>query len=199
MLTERQRSIYNFIVRFRQQHGCSPSIPEIQREFAIRSPNGVAGHLTALERKGYIRRSRRGSRQVDVPEKEPSGIPLYGQIPAGLPDTLATEAPERILAIDNATLGFPISPGCFALRVRGESMRDAGILPGDIVIVDPHAVPRANQVVVALIDGENTLKRLVQQNGAWYLQAENPDFSALIPRAELVIQGVVRALIRRME
>jgi len=90
MLTGRQQAIFDFILRFRRQNGCSPSIPEIQRAFAIRSPNGVAGHIRALVRKGVLRRANRGSRQLD-PVGEDSAVsvlslPVYGQIAAGMPD-----------------------------------------------------------------------------------------------------------------
>ena len=85
------------------------------------------------------------------------------------------------------------------LRVRGESMRGAGILNGDLVVVEPTPAPRQNQIVAALIDGESTLKRLVRVNGRWFLKAENPDFPELYPREDLVIQGVVRTVIRRLD
>ncbi|MCL6546714.1 MAG: hypothetical protein K6T61_15950, partial [Bryobacteraceae bacterium] len=99
---------------------------------------------------------------------------------------------------DEATLGFRPKEGCFALRVRGDSMKDAGILDGDLVIVEPTPNPRAGQIVVALIDGESTLKRLVRVQGKWFLKAENPAYPELYPRADLVIQGVVRTVIRRL-
>src|SRR5215470_1401114 len=109
MLTERQQSIFDFILDFRRRHGCSPSIPEIQREFDIRSPNGVVGHLQALETKGYIRRGERGSRQIDLAgEHAPApmaSLPLYGQIAAGYPQS-EEQVAERYLSLDENTLGF---------------------------------------------------------------------------------------------
>lgn len=199
MLTERQQAIFNYILRFRQQHGCSPSIPEIQKEFGIRSPNGVAGHLRALETKGIIQRAARGSRQIDLADRaETASIPLISEVPAGSPQEYHSPQAERTIAIDRATLGFEPPPGCFALRVRGESMIQAGILPGDCVVVDPSATPRNNQIVVALIDGESTLKRLIQVNGRWFLKAENPAYRDLYPRSDLEIQGVVRTLVRQL-
>jgi len=204
MLTERQQAIFNYILRFRHEHGCSPSIPEIQREFGIRSPNGVAGHLKALEAKGMIGRGARGSRQIDVAQNEPAevdalAIPLLSAIPAGPPmDYSNAGAAERAIHIDAATLGFTPPSGCFALRVHGDSMVNAGIYPGDMVIVDPALTPRYQQIVVALIDGENTLKRLVQVNGKTFLKAENPAYPDLYPTRDLKIQGVVRTLIRQM-
>jgi len=204
MLTERQRAIYEFILRFRKENGCSPSIPEIQREFGIRSPNGVAGHLKALQAKGWIQRAGgRGSRRVDVVgQRMPASLhelPVYGQIRAGYPDYISAAPAEGFLRMDETGLGFTPKAGTFALRVRGDSMRDAAILEGDTVIVEPTPNPSAGQIVVALIDGESTLKRLVRIKGRWFLKAENPAYPTLYPRSELVIQGVVRTLIRRFE
>lgn len=200
MLTDRQQSIFNYILRFRHLHGCSPSIPEIQREFGIRSPNGVAGHLRALESKGMIQRAARGSRQIDVAAArvETAEIPLVSSIPAGHPTEYGSGAAERTLAIDSATLGFEPPAGCYALRVQGDSMINAGILPGDCVVIDPTATPRNNQIVAALIDGESTLKRLIQVNGRWFLKAENPAYRDLYPRTGLEVQGVVRTLVRQL-
>lgn len=201
-LTERQRDIYNFILAYRRENGCSPSIPEIQQRFGIRSPNGVAGHLHALQAKGAIRLSRRGSRCIDVPAIPAPGVrltalPVVGAIPAGLPQSVSGAA-EGDAWLDRTLLGFKPRPGSFLLKVRGDSMKDAGILDGDLVLVEPNPAPRAGQIVAALIDGESTLKRLVKVRGAWFLKAENPAYPELHPRADLVIQGVVRTVIRRL-
>jgi len=205
MLTARQKAILDFIVDFRRGQGCSPSIPEIQKQFGIRSPNGVAGHLLALESKGFIRRARRGSRQIDLagPLESLRGLtfdlPLFGRVPAGPPETFAAAQPEGCVSVGESSLGFRPREGCFALRVRGDSMKDAGILNGDTVIVQPTPSPRAGQIVVALIDGESTLKRLVRVKGKWFLKAENPAYPELYPRSDLVIQGVVRTVIRKLD
>ena len=203
-LTDRQREIYEYILEFRRENGCSPSIPEIQVRFGIRSPNGVAGHLRALEAKGMVRRTARGSRSIDVvgerrlPAALLHALPVYGQIPAGPPQDVESGAAESTAIFDEAALGFKPREGCFLLKVRGESMRGAGILNGDMVVVEPTPSPAAGQIVAALIDGESTLKRLVQVKGRWFLKAENPDYPELHPRADLVIQGVVRTVIRRL-
>ncbi|MBI3209523.1 MAG: repressor LexA [Candidatus Solibacter usitatus] len=204
MLTGRQQAIYDFILQYRRDNGCSPSIPEIQREFGIRSPNGVAGHLHALEAKGYLRRGQRGSRQMDPSgpnsaERGPiADLPMYGQIAAGYPEAQQATRGDAFLSLDEATLGFRPKDGCFALRVRGDSMKDVGIFSGDTVVVEPTPEPRENQIVAALIDGESTLKRLVRVRGKWFLKAENSDYPELHPRSDLVIQGVVRTVIRRL-
>ena len=205
MLTARQQAVLDFIVDFRRRQGCSPSIPEIQKQFRIRSPNGVAGHLAALEAKGRIRRAERGSRQIDLAgpldrhRSQVFDLPLFGQVPAGPPETFADARPEGCVSVDQASLGFRPKGGSFALRVRGDSMKDAGILEGDTVVVEPTPSPRAGQIVVALIDGESTLKRLVRVKGKWFLKAENPAYPELYPRSDLVIQGVARTVVRRLE
>ena len=156
MLTARQHTIFDFIVDFRRRNGCSPSIPEIQKHFGIRSPNGVAGHLHALEAKGVIRRADRGSRQIDVvagPLSRPdtSAIPLFGQIPAGPPESVLGAKADGYLHMDEVTLGFRPKPGCFGLRVRGDSMKDAGILDGDTVVIEPTPSPRADLVIQGIV------------------------------------------------
>lgn len=199
-LTSKQESILNFIEDFRRREGCSPSIPEIQREFGIRSPNGVAGHLKALEAKGVIRRAQRGSRSIDLVAQ----VPLLGSIAAGLPHP--TEGVGEggggggdLPYVDMENLGLRPKRGMYALRVRGDSMKDAAILEGDIVLVEAAPQPKAGQIVVALIDGETTLKRLVHQRGRWYLKAENAAYPELVPKADLVIQGVVKMVLRQID
>jgi repressor LexA len=200
MLTPRQNAIYAFFVRFREENGCSPTIPEIQREFSIRSPNGVAGHLKALVRKGVLRRADRGSRQLDLAEfGAVRSVPIYGSIAAGFPGFQSAASPEGAIRIDELTLGFQPKAGSFALQVRGDSMTGAAILDGDYVVIEPSHSPAAGNIVAALIDGQCTLKRLVRVKGRWYLQAENPAYPRLQPRADLLIQGIVRAMIRRLE
>lgn len=204
MLTERQRSILDYIMEYRREQGCSPSIPEMQRHFGIRSPNGIAGHLRALEAKGYVRRSDRGSRRIDVigalesSHAPVAAIPLFGSIPAGAPQEVAEHNADACIAIDENTLGFRPGPTSFALTVRGDSMKDAGIFDGDLVIADASREAAPEHIVVALIDGESTLKRLVRLDGQFFLKAENPDYPDLTPRADLQIQGVVRTVIRRV-
>lgn len=199
-LTARQQQVFDYIVEFRRNQGCSPSIPEMQRAFEFKSPNGVAAHLDALEAKGVIRRAARGSRQVEVTgETMAVSIPLFGAIPAGVPQNLEGAQGEGFVAVDLETLGFKPQRGCYALRVRGDSMKDAAILDGDIVVIQPAPNPKAGQIVAALIDGESTLKRLVSVKGRWFLKAENAAFPELIPRSDLVIQGAVQLVIRQMK
>ena len=120
------------------------------------------------------------------------------RIPAGFARERSQEA-KGCLTIDLATLGFKPSPRTFALEVRGDSMIGKHILDGDVVVVEHGQTPRHGDVVAALIDGESTLKTYVSGPGQPHLRAENPKFPRLIPAGELVIQGVMVALIRRRQ
>ncbi|MES2597439.1 MAG: S24 family peptidase [Verrucomicrobiota bacterium] len=124
-------------------------------------------------------------------------VPLLGTIIAGKPE-LQDGRMDACIDIDPATLRLPKNARTFALKVRGDSMRNAGILEGDVVIMEFREAKHGN-IVAALIDGETTLKRFVVQNGVPYLRASNPKYPDLIPARELVIQGVLVALLRLSE
>lgn len=124
-------------------------------------------------------------------------ILLLGGIEAGVP-TSEPPRPDRVEAFDMDSLHIPKNMRTFALKVRGESMINAGILPGDVVVMDFERIPKNRDIVAALVDGDSTLKRYVVQQGRPYLKAENPAFRDLIPAHELVIQGVMVALYRQV-
>ena len=175
-----------------------PSTREIQRHFGFASQTAAMSHLRALEKKGVIHRHAGKARAVvfpgDLNRSEVAEVPVYGQIPAGLAADVQQETIGTI-TVDLNTLGVARNARTFALKVRGESMIDAHICDGDSVILEVRE-PRPRDIVAALIDGETTLKRYVVNNGQPYLQAENPRFPDLVPVQELVIQGVMVALIR---
>ena len=123
-------------------------------------------------------------------------IPLFGAIPAGLPETREQDA-EGCISVDVESIGFKPTRNTFALRVTGDSMIGRHILDGDVVVLEHGPEPRNGQIVAALIDRESTLKTFVVKNGKPWLRAENPKYPNLIPAHELVIQGVFKALIRR--
>jgi repressor LexA len=156
-------------------------------------------HLRALERKGVIQRLPGKARAVifpgDLDRGEIADIPLYGNIAAGMAQDSEPQR-EGSISLDITALGIPRNARTFALKVRGDSMIDAHICDGDTVILE-HREPRKGDIVAALIDGETTLKRYVIERGQPYLHAENPDYPDLIPARELVIQGVMVALMRR--
>ena len=129
-----------------------------------------------------------------VPHAPMIDIPLYGMIPAGMPADQQQES-DRCISIDLDSIRLPRGARVFALKVRGDSMVNAGINDGDTVILE-FKEPRNRDVVAALIDGETTLKRYIVQRSRPFLRAENPNYPDLIPAQELVIQGVMVALFR---
>ena len=128
-----------------------------------------------------------------------AAVPVLGCITAGRPqDSAAETCVEGCLDVDADTLRLPKNARTFALKVRGDSMRGAGILEGDVVVME-FREPKHGDIVAALIDGETTLKRYVVHNGQPFLRAANPKYPDLIPAQELVIQGVQVALLRLYE
>lgn len=208
-LTPRQQEILGYLQVHFNDYGYWPSIREIQRHFDFKSPNAALGHLRALEKKGYISRAHGQARAFRVnhdgrnkivsEEAEIVDIPVYGTIAAGYPDGVESAGVIGRLHMDAETAGVRRAQHTFALRVRGDSMVDAGIFEGDTVILE-RAVPRNGDIVAALIDGETTLKRFVDQqsSGKPYLKAENPAYPTLYPASELLIQGVARAVTRNL-
>jgi repressor LexA len=198
MLTARQQEILDFLQGEMARTGIMPSTREIQEHFQFASQTASVNHLKALEKKGAIQRLAGKARAVAFPSmlnREPLvDIPLYGQIAAGMPETIDQE-PEGKISIDAASLGLRPRQGSFALRVRGDSMIDAHILDGDTAILDARE-PRHGDIVAALIDGETTLKRYLLKDGTPFLRAENSRYPDLIPARELVSQGVLVGLVR---
>jgi repressor LexA len=199
-LTERQQELLNYLRQQQRELGVMPSTRDIQRHFQFSSQTAAMSHLRALEKKGVIQRHPHKARAVVFPEdlkrEEIVDIPLYGSIAAGYAE-MQQQEPDGSISVDASTLGLGRNCKVFALRVRGESMIDASICDGDIVILEARE-PRPRDIVAALIDGETTLKRYLVDGGRPYLRAENPAFPDLIPAQELVIQGVLRTLIRRV-
>ncbi len=196
-LTDRQKAVLEFIQDFRGRRGVMPSLREIQGHFGFASPNAANKHLIALEKKGAIQRSGGVARSLSIMGDVPVPlvkVPLLGMIPAGYPADQQQEA-DRCISIDADSLHIPKNARTFALQVRGDSMEDAAIVDGDVVIME-FCEPRHRDIVAALIDGEVTLKRYLIQKGRPFLRAENPKYPDLMPAQELVIQGVFRALLR---
>jgi repressor LexA len=167
-------------------------------KFGFSSPATVASHLDLMEKKGAIRRESGRSRNIVLPDFKPRPelveVPVYGMIPAGIPEGQVQESDQCVM-IDPAIIRLPRGARTFALEVRGDSMIGAGILERDIVILE-HSEPRHRDIVAALIDGDVTLKRYLIEGDAPFLRAENTMYPDLIPARELIIQGVFRALIR---
>ena len=198
-LTKKQRLILKLIAQSVEQKGYPPTYQQLCDILGIASKNGVKKHIDALVTKGYLKKdsSARGIQILD-PEyrpmsQEPPSVPLIGHIAAGYP-ILAEENVERYVPVPRHLI--KTEGRYYALRVRGDSMVNAGILEDDLVIVRAADMALNNDIVVALIDGEVTVKRFIHQDHQTYLKAENPAYQDLYPSESFIIQGKVIGLIR---
>ncbi len=197
-LTTRQQQVYDFLAGYIADQGYPPTLQEIARHLQVSGNLGVLRHLQVLERKGLINRSPGSSRSIvlaDRSRSESLDLPLVGTVRAGLPQ-LAEEQIETYLAVDSSLVKGKDS---FLLRVRGESMIDAHIMPGDLVVVRPQPSAENGEIVVALIDDEATLKRFYREGEEIRLKPENSRMKSLIYRerdAEVQILGKVTGLCR---
>lgn len=198
MLTERQRGVLEFIQSEQREKGITPSTREIQHHFGFASQTSVMQYIATLERKGFLDRHARKARALITPVQKVriTDIPIYGQIPAGMA-TLTEQTVEGHVSLDTRSVNASKNGRTFALRVRGDSMIDAHILDGDVVILEDRKDVQNGDIVAALIDGETTLKRYVTEHGRPYLKAENPLYPDLVPARELRIQGVMVSLVRK--
>ncbi|HJX58046.1 MAG TPA: transcriptional repressor LexA [Thiobacillus sp.] len=192
-LTSRQEEILNLIKEWIETTGLPPTRMEIAQHFGFSSPNAAEQHLKVLARKGALDLVPGTSRGIRL--KGDGGVPLVGQVAAGSP-ILAQENIERHYQFDPAMF----SPRAdYLLKVRGMSMKDAGILDGDLLAVHRIAEAKAGQVVVARIGDEVTVKRFSQRGHTVRLLPENPDFEPIVvdlKRQELVIEGIAVGVIR---
>jgi len=203
-LTRRQRQVLDFVQKSTQDGRPAPTLREIAAHFGFASTRAAADHLAALKRKGALEsepgkaRSLRPVSALQSLRRPVVDIPLFGSIPAGYAQNRDQE-PDGCVSVDIATIGIKPTRNTFALRVSGDSMIGRHICDGDIVILEHGPDPRPGQVVAALIDRKSTLKTFVLKNGKPFLKAENPKYPDLLPSEELMIQGVMRALLRKSE
>ena len=191
-LTKRQSEIFEFIKGYLEKTGYPPTVREIGKALGLHSPSTVHAHLAKLEKSGVLRRDPSKPRAIEILVDRAKrvmapGIPLLGQVAAGSP-ILAEENVEELLELP-AMIGA--ESGDYALRVRGDSMRDAGILEGDTVIVRPTEEAANGEIVVALIGDEATVKRFFHEGDAIRLQPENPDYEPIITREAEVLGRVI--------
>lgn len=195
-----QQLVLEFIEYYQGENQRPPTIREIQDHCGFKSPRAVSYILEKLEEaRLIIRQAHSRGIQLTKPRVSGSGVqlPLFSSIPAGLPDQFDGSEADETLRFIPTTLGISNPSRAFAVRVRGDSMIDAGIFSGDIVVLEQKEA-KNNDIVAALIDGENTLKRFIKENGRVFLKAENPRYPDLEPVEKLELQGVVVSVLRTM-
>lgn len=200
-LTSKQQQIYDYILSFSEEHGYPPSIREIGEHVGLKSPSTVHFHLKGLKAAGLITKAEGKTRAITVSGHHPSApaevepprdrIPVVGNVAAGSP-ILAQECVEDYLTFETGGREGEY----FALKVRGESMKYAGILPGDLVVVHQQSDAHSGEIVVALFEEEATVKTLRRKDGHTWLMPENPDYEP-IDGDGCTILGKVTAVVRR--
>ena len=193
-LSKMQQKIYDYIVSCIRDQGYPPSVREIGEAVGLKSPSTVHFHLKHLEEAGVIEKGAGKGRAITLTEPaaaEEDKVPIVGNVAAGSP-ILAEECIEDYLTFDTGGR----SGEFFALRVRGESMLNAGILPGDLVVVRRQPTANHGEIVVAMIEDEATVKRLSRKNGHIWLMPENDAYSP-IDGTYAQILGKVAAVVRR--
>jgi len=189
---ERNRKVLSFLKEASLSGNRFPTLAELQKAVDFTLPPHLIHQLTVQKRRrGYVI----DDDTVDVSRM--TLVPIVGAIPAGYGDS-AEPTDMGSIPVDLEALSIKPSSRTFALKVRGDSMTGAQISDGDLVIVEARE-PKIGDIVAALIDGETTLKRFVTEDGQLFLKAENPKYPNLIPLHELIIQGVVRAVVRVCE
>lgn len=184
-LTAKQEAVYNFLVK-KMQNGIPPSVREICTATGIKSTSTVHAILNTLEEHGYISRDAKYSRAIRLENNfDASMVPLVGRVTAGQP-ILAVEQIEDYIPYPTKD-----AEGLFALKVVGFSMRDAGILPDDIVIADKNAPCRSGDIIIGMDNDEATVKRLLIKGDRVIFMPENPDFLPIYPEKPMVLGKVV--------
>jgi len=201
-LTDRQQEIFNFIQEYIEFNNYPPTYREIGSKFGISSTFGVKRHIDALVKKGYITNSADGknrtitlSDQLFSSKNNSLEIPIVGRVAAGFP-ILAEENIEGKLTLDPSMIGG--KNGCFALKVRGNSMINAGIFDGDVVVIHPNQNVRNGDIVIALIENEATMKRFQKDGNRIYLIPENDNYQPIVieSRQDFSIVGKVIGVFR---
>lgn len=195
-LTKRQQQVLELIRQHIDNHGYPPTLRELAKQLEVSGTLPVSKHLDALERKGYLTRSS-GSRSISLNDSPSSvSLPIVGTVRAGAL-TLAIEDIQGYMAVDRVTL----HGGTFFLRVRGDSMINAAICDGDLALVRPQPTAENREIVVAMINGEATLKEFHRERGQIRLQPKNPNMAPIIVKEgsdDVTIIGKVVAIFRSL-
>lgn len=192
-LTPKQKKVLKYIYQSIRSNQLPPTIREIAGEFDFSSTGTVRDYLKALIKKGYIRISSNKSRAIELIRENLFAIPIIGRVQAGLP-TLAIEEIEGYLNLDSIVFS---DESTFALRVKGDSMIEAGILPDDMVLVKKQTVAQTGETVVALIHDEATVKKLGKTGRDYFLEPANPRYKPIKVDENVSIIGKVISVIRR--
>jgi len=192
MLTEKRKNILDFIKEYFSQFDRYPTVREICNHFKLKSTNGVYEHLKALEREGYISIDKNKARGIRLIRKD-EGIPILGIVSAGEPVYPVVEEGEYLGEEQK------LIKGSFLLKVKGDSMVNAGIYDGDMITIDINKNVTNNDIVVAVVDGEVTLKRIRFNKGEAWLIPENPTYKPInLKNKNFYILGKAKMLIRKL-
>ena len=200
-LTNHQRAVLAHIKEFQVKRGYSPSLADLAIAFGVRSKNAIAKVVNVLVREGFLEKDPKGRIKIldhtatKEEVAEPMKLPLFGPIAAGFAAPVEEQAEEQVSLTDFLVRD---PSRTFRLRVKGDSMKDVGILEGDLVVVERGTEPKVGEIVVGILDGEFTLKRLVKEKGKYFLRAENPDYPDMYALEELQVAGVVRSVVRKL-
>jgi len=199
-LTEIQKKILEFLINHKADRGMPPTLAEIAKHFGYRNRATVQQHLGAIEKKGFIKKNPKLSRGIELTLEDKFFIPrpVLGEVAAGNPLTIY---PDAVDTIDLPTIAH-MPKDSFLLKVKGDSLKDAYIFSGDIVIVNPNLEPKNGQIVAAILDDAAVVKRFYKKKNGIELVSENPEYKPIVidkkyPSFKLV--GIVVGVYRSME
>jgi repressor LexA len=194
-LTSKQKQVFDFLCHQIKVKRQTPTLREIASHFGFASIGSVQDHLKALSQKGFIKLNEGKSRAIEILNETIFSIPILGHVQAGMP-TLAVENIEGYLDLDKLIFA---GSGVFGLRVKGDSMRDAGILQGDMVLVRQQSTAEVGEIVIAMVgDDEATIKYLSKRDGKYFLDPANPKYNPIPLNEECSIIGQVLTVIRNI-
>jgi len=199
-LTLTQKKIFDFLIEFKAEKGFLPTLSEIAKRFNYNNRSTVRQHLQALEKKNYIKRNTYSARGIEIVQNNPffETKPILGEVAAGIPLTIYPDSIDTIELPKAAKM----PKDSFLLKVKGDSLKDAYIFSGDVVIVNPNAQIKDGQIVVAIIDNEAAVKKIIRKEDTIELHSENPEYQPIIIEKNnpgLKIIGVVIGIYRTMQ
>lgn len=192
-LTSKQKAILKFIHTCTKKQNFPPTIREIAEAFSFSSTATVRDHLKALVKKGYLKIQENKSRGIELIREKLLKVPVLGRVRAGMP-AFAVEDLEGFLDLDDVILP---EDNVFALRVKGDSMIEAGIIEGDFILVKKQEFAQSGDIIVALIGDDTTVKKLAKRSDRYYLEPANPKYKSIPVTNETSIIGKVIHVIRK--